>query len=196
MKINNFKRKMLGVLAGGVAAASIASTTVMAASEGDNVNDSNVTITKDITKQSKAFAPAVTFEFTIAPAAAVATVDGVAIAKIAEANESNIYVGPAGGATLESSSITSAPKAEDIGKTTVTAGTTKVKLDNSKFKAPGIYRYVVKETAGTYEGITYNTDPMYFDVYVDNTNTPYSYSFVKSDDSKVKSDGHIVNDYE
>lgn len=158
---------------------------------GDGVSggDKEATLTKNILKEENVYAPSETFRFTIAPGTGVP----------ATGNSDAIYAGPVGGAMLEKPTITSTPAGSDIGKTTVTAGTTDISTDITKFDRPGIYRYVVKETAGNYEGITYTIEEKYFDVYVvngaDGKLEISSYAFVSKDNNKVKDDGIFTNDY-
>lgn len=159
------------------------------AADGTAGNPKHAAITKKITKEENTYAPAAAFEFTIAPGNAVA----------ATGDSDAIYAGPVGGAVLADGTITSTPSGADIGKTTVTAGTADITLDITKFSRPGIYRYVVKETAGNYEGVTYTTEEKYFDVYVTNSAGGgleiASYTFVSKIDDKQKDDGVFTNDY-
>lgn len=147
----------------------------------------NVTITKEITKDVNDYAPATTFEFQITPGSAVEASKG----------QDAIYAGPGGGAYFEEGAgkITSTPKASDIGQTTTTVGTTTISIDESKFTAPGIYRYNVSEVAGTYEGINYSTETKYFDVYVNSSKEVYAYTFTDAADEYGKDDGVFTNDY-
>ena len=95
------------------------------------------------------------------------------------------------------------------GEVKVTAGTTKLKVNESVFTTganakPGIFRYVVSEVAADsngneYEGITYTTEQKYFDVYVTSDEEGnlevLSYAFVDQNNPKNKSDGTFTNNY-
>lgn len=159
----------------------------------------NPTITKQITKKSNIYAPKTTFKFTIVPGTPVPASNG----------KDAIYAGPEGGAVLETGVIASTPADSDIGKTTITAGTTNIKVNEDVFTTgtnakPGIFRYVVSEVAATGtgksdEGVTYSTEQKYFDVYVtsddDGKLEVSSYLFVDKDNSKKKDGGIFTNDY-
>lgn len=159
----------------------------------------NPTITKEITKEGNIYAPKTTFKFTITPGTPVLAGNG---------NDA-IYAGPEGGAVLETGVIASTPADSDIGETTITAGTTNIKVNESVFTTgenakPGIFRYVVSEVAATGtgksdEGVAYSTEQKYFDVYVTSDNDGNlevsSYMFVDKDDSKSKDGGVFTNDY-
>lgn len=173
-----------------IAAALLAGTMMMAMgttvfAEGNGPK--NVTITKKITKDANDYAPATTFEFRITPGSAVDASEG----------QDAIYAGPDDGAYFAEGAgkITSTPDTSDIGETTTTVGTTTISIDESKFTAPGIYRYNVSEDAGTYEGITYSTETKYFDVYVNSSNKVYAYTFTDAADEYGKDDGVFTNDY-
>ena len=159
----------------------------------------NPTITKQIKKESNIYAPKTTFQFTIAPGTAVPAGNG---------NDA-VYAGPEGGAVLETGVIASTPADSDVGETTITAGTTNIKVNESVFTTganakPGIFRYIVSEVAAdsdgnAYEGVDYSTEQKYFDVYVtsddDGNLEVSSYMFVDKDDSKSKDGGIFTNDY-
>ena len=160
----------------------------------------NVTLTKNITKEGNIYAPNTTFVFAVRPGTAVPAGQG----------QEAIYAGPAGGVTLDNNGIiASTPATGDIGKTVITAGTTTLKVNESVFTQgenakPGIYRYIVSETAAdaegnAYEGVTYTRDEKYFDVYVTYNSSDQlevsSYTFVKAGNTKEKDDGVFTNDY-
>ena len=172
-------------------------------SEAETTIPKKLTITKQITKESNVYAPNTTFKFTVVPGTAVP----------ASKNQEAIYAGPANGVTVDNGIIESKPNTDaangDIGKTVVTAGTTKLKVNESVFTTgaaakPGIFRYVVSEAAAdsngnVYEGITYTTEQKYFDVYVTSDEEGnlevLSYAFVDKNNPKNKSDGTFTNDY-
>lgn len=181
MRDRKIFRRIAAMLMAGAMAATM-STGVMA--EGE---PAYVTITKKIAKEENVYAPATTFQFTIG--------SGTPVDATEESDA--IYAGPEGGAYFAegAGSILSAPADSDIGATTVTAGTTSISINGSKFTAPGIYRYVVKETAGSYEGVAYSTETKYFDVYVNSNNEVYSYTFTDMAEPRKKDDGVFINEY-
>ncbi len=142
-------------------------------------------ITKNISKEANVFAPAAEFSFAVTPGSASDAADGAPA----------IYAGPEGGVTA-GAPITSAPAAGDIGENTVTVGTSELSIDASKFTEPGIYRYVITETASDYDGMAYSTETKNFDVYVDSECSVYSYAFVNADGNGGKDDGIFENVYE
>ena len=164
----------------------------------------NVTITKTITKDADAYAPATTFEFTVAPWTGTAT-EG---ALIQAGPEGGVYFTKQGDTKVYSGSITSTPKVSDVdgdNDTLITAGTVGLTVDEDVMKAedPGIYRYEVKETTPSenpYNGMTYSTETKYFDVYVTvdeetNQKTVSAYMFTDEDAEDGKDDGIFNNDY-
>lgn len=187
MKKSKMLQRLAAVLLAGTMMAAMG-TTVFAENE-----PKNVTITKEITKDGNDYAPAATFEFSITPGTAVDAV----IDDQGKVTQEAIYAGPAGGAYFAegAGTIKSAPAASDIGETTITVGTTTISIDNSKFTAPGIYRYNVTENAGTYEGVTYSTETKYFDVFVNTSNEVYAYTFTHATGENGKDDGVFTNDY-
>ena len=147
----------------------------------------NVTITKEITKDANDYAPATTFEFQITPGTPVDASEG----------QDAVYRGPDGGAYFAEGAgrITSSPNADDIGKAMITVGTTTISIDNTKFTAPGIYRYNVTEKQGDYEGVKYSEETKYFDVYVNSEKDVYAYTFTNAAAADGKDDGKFINDY-
>lgn len=159
----------------------------------------NLTLTKNITKEGNVYAPNTTFVFAVRPGTAVPASQG----------QDAIYAGIEGGVTVDNGIIASTPVLSDIGKTVITAGTTNLKVNESVFTQgdnakPGIYRYIVSETAAdkdgnVYEGVAYTREEKYFDVYVTYNSSGQlevsSYAFVKSTDPKSKDDAVFTNDY-
>lgn len=180
MKLKKIARRLSSALAVGTMVVSMLGMTAFAEDA-----PMNVTITKNLAKPKNVFAPQTEFTFTIAPGTAVSAGNG----------SDAVYAGPEGGATLANGVITSTPKADDIGKETVKVGTLDITIDSTKFTAPGIYRYVVFETAGSYEGISYTDEVKLFDVYVNSDKEVYAYTFVSSDNPKVKDTNPFVNEY-
>lgn len=142
------------------------------------------TITKEITKEANVYAPKTDFTFSIAPGTAVD----------ATATTDAIYAGDTDWISIANNGvISSEPKDSDIGQTTVTVGTAAITVTVPESAVPGIYRYVVSETAESYEGVGYTDETKIFDVYV--TTEGVSYTFVDSDNPKVKDDGVFTNEY-
>lgn len=144
-----------------------------------------ISFTKTISKEANVYMPAATFSFTIA------SVDGA----------------PTDGATLTDSTITSAPKASDINATSVVVtdangdnDVATISVDASKFSAPGVYKYTVTETAGTYEtDIAYASQTKYLYVYIMRNETTdqmqvYSVNFA-NENNTTKDTNTFTNDY-
>ncbi len=179
-------KSVLSVVLAGALSASMAMTAMAA-------DPQNVTIKKTIEKQTDVFLPATSFTFTVEQGTAVPAASG----------KPAVYQGPVGGVTITDANIASAPRtiAEDIGQASVTlTDTATLQVNSSAFTAPGVYRYVVKETAGTYEGMTYSTDSKFFDVYVKagagGAMEAYSYFFADPSAATGKNDGIFTNNYD
>lgn len=161
----------------------------------------NVTITKTITKDANAYAPATTFEFTVTPWSGSAA-EG---ALIQAGPEGGVYFSKNGDDKVYTGTIGSTPQATDVDgtdDTLITAGTVGLTVDEDVMKAkePGIYRYEVKETIPSpgYDGMTYSTETKYFDVYVtveDNVKTVSAYMFTDESSEDGKDDGIFNNNY-
>lgn len=184
---NGTLKKITAMMMAGAMMAGMTAMPVFAEGE-TTAAPQNVTITKKITKDVNHYAPATEFTFSVTPGSATKKSDGTVI-----------YAGVDGGVKFaeNAGTITSTPKTDDIGETTVTAGTTDLTIDSSKFTAPGVYRYVVKETTPTdkYEGITYSSEEKIFDVYVNSAKEVYAYMFVDESASNGKDDGVFTNEY-
>lgn len=160
--------------------------------------DETVTITKNILKDENAYAPNTTFTFTVTPTT-VAANDEDPLTQTGLTG--GVYFEMVEGEKTYSGTITSTPKATDIGETSVPAGTVALQVDETVFAnaAPGIYRYTVTEAEGEYDGLIYTDEVKYFDVIVtigDDGAREYSYMFTTvSGDSYTKDDGIFENDY-
>lgn len=134
-----------------------------------------VTITKTVSKSANAYVTPETFTFTVTPGTA----------KAATANTPAIYAGPAGGVLGTTITFDST---KDSSKT----GT--LQVVNSVFAnvAPGIYRYEVKETAGSTNGMTYSTATKYLDVYVTAGGVVYA-AQIENEAGTAKDDGTFTN---
>lgn len=180
----HFRRFAAALMAGTMMVSMFGMTAFAQGSQPDYPK--NVTITKEIKKELNHYAPNTQFTFTIEQGTPV------------EGGEEQdaIYAGPTGGAYFGegANEITFTPQSSDIGMDSVTKTTT-ISIDESKFTAPGIYRYVVTEQEGNYEGIDYSDEVKYFDVYVNKDGQVYAYTFTDTTDSKAKDDGIFTNDY-
>ena len=187
-----FSTRLMTALMAGTLAVGMLGMTAFA---GEANQTETVTLTKKITKRADVYSPAATFTFTITSGTAMEATD----------TTDEIKAGPVGGVTFKdganSTTMTSTPVLSDGQSTTVIeVGSEDLEIHPNSFKdgsnwKPGIYRYNIKESEGTYEGITYDTKVRYFDVYV-TTGGIVSKSFVKVSDTKAKDDGVITNDYD
>ena len=123
---------------------------------------------KDVVVNSDANIPHETFSFTIESGTAMA----------ATANTVAIHAGPTpslvtiGTAAFTSNDSTTAGTPGDSTDTTKKYAEKTVSVDFTgvTFNEPGIYRYLVKETAGTTSGMTYDNRTLSLDVYVIDNN--------------------------
>lgn len=141
----------------GAVAMSLALAVSVFAVSASAVDGNTLTIKKTVTADGNTYAPATSFTFSIAPAGA-GTFDG-----------NVVYAGVADGAKFATGANTITYSAADgiIGAAGLTKTTT-ISTDYTKFTVPGIYHYTVTETAGSYEGITYDTTARDLYVYVVN----------------------------
>lgn len=171
--MNSKNKKIFSRIAAGVMTVAMAITllpgtmkTVNAAGTGtaeNPVKSASVNVT--LYKRAKVYAPNTTFEF---------TVTNLTKDKAKETNKNEDLVPAFQNAPAEAvtpGSITLTPTEGELDNTSITKELT-FTLDPSKFTAMGTYRYEVKQTKGTYEGITYDEDTRYLDVTVatDGTN--------------------------
>lgn len=141
-------------------------------------------LTKEVTTDGNTHAPNTTFSFTIEEGDA-STFEGAVVS-----------AGVAGGLTLDTANDFSfAPEADTSASYTKTG---KIKVDATKFTEPGVYHYLVTETQGNYNGITYDATPRHVYVYVVNGTAGYEVQAVKvvKDKETDKADNlKIVNNY-
>lgn len=141
-------------------------------------------LTKEVTTDGNTHAPNTAFSFTITEGDA-STFEGA-----------KVYAGVVGGLTLDAANDFSfAPEADASASYTKTG---KIKVDASVFTKPGVYHYIVTETQGTYDGITYDTTPRHVYVYVINGTNGYeveAVKVVKDKDTAKADDLKIVNIY-
>lgn len=172
--MNLKNKKIFSRIAAGVMTVAMAITllpgtmkTVNAAGTGTAekpVTSASVNVT--LYKRAKVYAPNTTFEF---------TVTNLTKDKAKETNKNEDLVPAFQNAPAEavtSGSITLTPTEGELDNTSITKELT-FTLDSSKFTAMGTYRYEVKQTKGTYEGITYDEDTRYLDVTVATDGTTF-----------------------
>lgn len=176
MKRRMNKRMAVAALAG----AMVLSMNGMAWAEVTEFN-----LTKEVTTDGKTHAPNTTFSFTIT-----------------EGNEgtlgtAKVYAGVAGGLTLDTANnaFSFAPEADTSATYTKTG---KINVNVGVFEKPGVYHYLVTETQGTYDGITYDVTPRHLYVFVVNATNGYEVDAIKvvKDGETAKADNlKIVNSY-
>lgn len=172
--MNLKNKKIFSRIAAGVMTVAMAITllpgtmkTVNAAGTGTAekpVTSASVNVT--LYKRAKVYAPNTTFEF---------TVTNLTKDKAKETNKNEDLVPAFQNAPAEAvtpGSITLTPTEGELDNTSITKELT-FTLDSSKFTAMGTYRYEVKQTKGTYEGITYDEDTRYLDVTVATDGTTF-----------------------
>ena len=142
-------------------------------------------LTKEVTTDGKTHAPNTAFSFTIT-----------------EGDEgtlgtAKVYAGVAGGLTLDTANndFSFAPGADTSATYTKTG---KINVNAGVFEKPGVYHYLVTETQGTYDGITYDVTPRHLYVFVVNATNGYEVDAIKvvKDGETAKADDlKIVNSY-
>ena len=141
-------------------------------------------LTKEVTTDGKTHAPNTAFSFTIT-----------------EGDEgtlgtAKVYAGVPGGLTLDTANDFSFAPGEDTSATYTKTG--KINVNVSVFEKPGVYHYLVTETQGTYDGITYDVTPRHLYVFVVNATNGYEVDAIKvvKDGETAKADDlKIVNSY-
>lgn len=141
-------------------------------------------LTKEVTTDGKTHAPNTAFSFTIT-----------------EGDEgtlgtAKVYAGVPGGLTLDTANDFSfAPGTDTLATYTKTG---KINVNVDVFEKPGVYHYLVTETQGTYDGITYDVTPRHLYVFVVNGTAGYevdAVKVVKDGDTAKADDLKIVNSY-
>lgn len=144
-------------------------------------------LTKEVTTDGNTHAPNTAFSFTIEEGDA-STFEGAVVS-----------AGVAGGLTLDTANDFSFAPGDEVSASYTKTG--KIKVHPEVFTEPGIYHYLVTETQGTYNGITYDVTPRHVYVYVVNKTDGkdgYEVEAVKvvKDGEKDKADDlKIVNTY-
>lgn len=167
-----------------------------AADEGDQTAPATfklpITAFKTLNKDANAYAPATTYTFTATPITAAADANGTV---------GNPYAGPAGAISIDA--ITSTPATTDIaavgadGVISVTHNGEITITQVAGFDKAGIYRYIVEETPGDYEGITYDNTDRYLDVYIqtgDDGSLSIAGAVLYETDDVLSSDGKTYTD--
>lgn len=147
MKTNLFKKLSVMALSG-LMATGLSTTAVFA------TDVTSIDVTKTVTSDGNTYAPNTTFTINVASGAGNE-----------EFGNQTTIAGVTGG--LTGTTFTYAPTASDtLDDEYVKNGS--LTIDKTKFTEPGIYEYEVTETAGTYDGITYDTAKYYVYLYVVN----------------------------
>lgn len=191
--MNLKNKKIFSRIAAGVMTVAMAITllpgTMKTVNAAESVTSASVNVT--LYKREKVYAPNTTFEFTVTNLTAVQ-------AKGTHGEKDLIPAfkdAPAGAVT--SGSITLTPTEGELNNTSITKELT-FTLDSSKFTAMGTYRYEVKQTKGTYEGITYDEDVRYLDVTVAADGDTFyiaSAQLILDKDGTLDKSGAFVNTY-
>ena len=163
MKRMNLAKKLTAMAMTGVMVMSMGMT---AFADGPLVvAGDKITLTKEITRDEKVLYPNTTFTFAVAP---------VGIENVAIAGETDpvVYGGVSRGAYFAegADAIEVTPESTNL--------TTEITLNSSVFTKPGVFRYMVTETAGDYDGMNYDTNYYYLDLYVTNGEEGYDFDAV------------------
>lgn len=164
-----------------------------------------ITLTKNLTiKEDGALAPnaTATFEVTLPSEDTTKTVTESGVQKTYKVNK-----GITGGLLFDathSNTITFTQASTRVTGQKYAQDTTKLKVDASVFTAPGIYRYIVKESSVTGDGVTKDDTVYYVDLYVENgdvVNGKQTYKVTAAEvlnntNNNAKSDLVFDNEYE
>lgn len=197
--MNSKNKKIFSRIAAGVMTVAMAITllpgtmkTVNAAGTGTAeapVTSASVNVT--LYKRANVYAPNTTFDFTVTELTAED-------AKKTNKNEDLVPAfqnAPAKAVTVGEIALT--PTEGELDNTSITKELT-FNLDKSKFTAMGTYRYEVKQTKGTYEGIKYDEDVRYLDVTVATDGNDFyieSAELISYKTGERKKSGAFVNTY-
>lgn len=141
-------------------------------------------LTKEVTTDGNTHAPNTAFSFTITEG------------REGTLGTAKVYAGVEGGLTLDTANDFSFAPGDDVAASYTKTG--KIKVDASVFTKPGVYHYIVTETQGTYDGITYDVTPRHLYVFVVNGTDDYeveAVKVVKDGDTAKADDLKIVNIY-
>ena len=163
------------------------------------VNGSTTTFNKYLVMDADANVPNVTFRFTVT-AGTAQVASGGSPAIYAGVDADSIAVSDASFTTSDSTTPGTPSNTENSTQKYATKSVT-VNLQGVTFNKPGIYRYVIAETATSQDGITNDTNATRtLDVYVTNKDDTSNelevkgYALHPSDDSSEKADG-FTNTY-
>ena len=162
-------KKLMAILMATALIMSIAAISASAAGY-TAIPGTSTTFTKDVVVDADANIPHETFSFTIESGTAqAATASTVAIH--AGPNPSAVSVGTASFTSNHSTTPGTPADSNDTTKK-YAEETVTINFSGVTFNEPGIYRYLLKETAGTTAGMTYDNRILSLDVYViDNNGT-------------------------
>lgn len=141
-------------------------------------------LTKEVTTDGNTHAPNTAFSFTITEG------------REGTLGTAKVYAGVEGGLTLDTANDFSFAPGDDVAASYTKTG--KIKVDASVFTKPGVYHYLVTETQGTYDGITYDVTPRHLYVFVVNGKDGYEVEAVKvvKDGETAKADSlKVINKY-
>lgn len=178
MKRRMNKRMATAALAG----AMVLSMNGMAWAAVDEFN-----LTKEVTTDGNTHAPNTTFSFEIKGEKADNFEGAVVSAGVKD------------GLTLDTANNFSFAPGDEVSASYTKTG--KIKVDATKFTEPGVYHYIVTETKGTYNGVTYDVTPRHVYVFVVNrTDGKAGYEVeavkvVKDGETAKANDLKIVNTY-
>lgn len=177
MKNRNFIRRAAAVaLAGAMMATMGMGALAAGVTSGNGVGE--VTVTKTILTDGNTYAPNTTFTINAVPSTDTTKYDG-----------NVVYAGVAGG--LTGTTLTSTP-----GSATNSSYTLEGSLTVSNvFDTPGVYHYVVTETAESYEGMTYDSSSYDVYLYVYNGESGLYVGNVVSTKGGTKNDLSFTNNY-
>lgn len=180
------KKRKLGRISAMVAASAMMMSLFgmnVSATEGVVTGEkiTSVPITKTVTTDGNTYAPDTTFNFS------------VEMATEGDFEGNLVYAGVEGGLVAENGA-TFRPSGDAPAASYEAEGSLKVNV--AKFSKPGVYHYTVRETAGTYSGITYDDSfyDVYVYVYVDDNNDMYVGNVV-SVKNGAKTGLAFTNDY-
>lgn len=172
---------------------------------GTGTKLTEITLTKRLTiKEDGALAPdaTATFEVNLPAEDTTKTVTENGVQKTYKVNK-----GIAGGLLFDathSNTISFDQDSTRVAGQKYAQDTTKLKVDADVFTAPGIYRYIVKESAVTGDGVTKDNTIYYVDLYVENdavvdgkqTYKVTAAEVLNSTNNNAKSDLVFDNEYE
>lgn len=176
---------MIFAMGTSVFAAESASETSVLCAPGDQKPDppkpKTIKLTKKISAGDNVKAPNTSFTFEVSAAEQETDNNQVVTA----------YEGVLGGLYFAEGddTITFTPDATSL------TNTTEISVDVSKFNNAGVYHYKVKETAGSYDGMDYDTKVYDVYVYVENSDKGLEISAVESRLNGKKSDITFDNKY-